>query len=182
MTEDEMVGWYHWLSLCRLQELVMDRGDWRTEVHGVVKSQIWLSDWTELSTSPKTCLQDSIRHQCTEAVFWHQFQGQRGEPRAEICFYSYWLHFLQTNKQTTSWKWGGKPQQSKKQVYHFNYEQFYFNLEITFWFSCFSVFNSFDSAANGSNSSVLGTNKWQLEGWNSAIIVFWSSDVFKIEN
>ena len=99
MTEDEMVGWHHRLSFCRLRELVMDREDWCTEVHGVAKSWVWLSDWTELSTSPKTCLQDSIRHQCTEAVFWHQFQGQRGELRAEICFYSYWLHFLKKLKQ-----------------------------------------------------------------------------------
>ena len=37
------------LSLSRLRELVMDREDWRTAVHGVTKSQIQLSDWTELN-------------------------------------------------------------------------------------------------------------------------------------
>ena len=36
------------LSLSRLQELVMDREDWRAAVHGVTKSQTLLSDWTEL--------------------------------------------------------------------------------------------------------------------------------------
>ena len=32
-----------------LRELVMDREAWRAVVHGVTKSQTWLSDWTELT-------------------------------------------------------------------------------------------------------------------------------------
>jgi len=38
------------MSLNKLQELVMDREAQHAEVHGVTKSQIWLSDWTELTT------------------------------------------------------------------------------------------------------------------------------------
>ena len=37
------------MGLGRLQQLVMDREARRAVVHGVAKSQTWLSDWTELS-------------------------------------------------------------------------------------------------------------------------------------
>ena len=38
------------MSLCKLQQLVMDREDWRAAVHGVTKSQTRLSDWTGLNS------------------------------------------------------------------------------------------------------------------------------------
>ena len=37
------------MSLSRLRELVMDREAWGAVIHGVTKSQTWLSDWTELN-------------------------------------------------------------------------------------------------------------------------------------
>ena len=37
------------VSLSELREIVMDREAWSAAIHGVAKSQTWLSDWTELN-------------------------------------------------------------------------------------------------------------------------------------
>ena len=51
-TEDEMVGWHHWLNGHQFN-LASSRSWWWTgsqsaAVHGVAKSRTWLSNWTEL--------------------------------------------------------------------------------------------------------------------------------------
>ena len=55
------------MSLSELRELVMDREAWRAEIHGVAKSQTWLSNWTELTVDLQCCVMsvygtDSVLH------------------------------------------------------------------------------------------------------------------------
>ena len=48
VTENEMVGWHHWLSEHEFEETetVKDREAWRAAVHGVTSRWMWLSNWT----------------------------------------------------------------------------------------------------------------------------------------
>ena len=53
MIEDEMVGWHHWFNGHEFEQTMGVGGGQGTlcaAVHGVAKSQTWLSNWNELRT------------------------------------------------------------------------------------------------------------------------------------
>ena len=57
------------MGLGELQELVMDRKAWHAASHGVAKSRIRLSDWTELILNSKICLKaHDISHIISETL------------------------------------------------------------------------------------------------------------------
>ena len=60
------------MSFSKLWELVMDRQTWHSAIHGVAKSQTWLSDWTELNwipTNKVTATRQWLRYACTKTGF-----------------------------------------------------------------------------------------------------------------
>ena len=52
-TEDEMIGWHHWLNRHELEQTLGDSEDreaLHAAFHGVAKNWIWISDWTIATT------------------------------------------------------------------------------------------------------------------------------------
>ena len=56
---DDITSWMY-MSLSKLQELVMDREAWYFAVHGVTKSWTWLSNWATTISSPDPFVKNSI--------------------------------------------------------------------------------------------------------------------------
>ena len=65
------------MSLSKLQELVKDGKAWCAEVHGVTKSQTWLSEWTELNEYKKKDSQTENKLEVTSG----EKKGGKGKDR-----------------------------------------------------------------------------------------------------
>ena len=83
------------MSLCKLQELVMDRKAWHAAIHGVTKSQTRLSDWTELRLFKKgVAFWKSHYYFSNSVALPITLQSIFGLPEAGVCVVAFYFASL----------------------------------------------------------------------------------------
>ena len=93
-TEDEMVGWHHWLNGHEFWQAPgdgKDRESWRAAVHEVTKCWIELSDWTATTT---VCTRFHMRHWTLERsrLLWTYTSEAWNLPLTDNKYANQWIN------------------------------------------------------------------------------------------
>ena len=105
MAEDEMVRWHHWLNGHECEKTSGDDEVWHAAIHGVTKSQTWLSNWT--TTISHTDLKD---YDSVNWFFWWSVEWKKSswQPRGLCPFDSCFTHRMEKamapHSSTLAWK------------------------------------------------------------------------------